>query len=50
VGLFKFDQKAGDVYESDSDDVDESLTVPKPPVDQEVRESFCSCLLFLLTD
>ncbi|EMD34134.1 hypothetical protein CERSUDRAFT_98059 [Gelatoporia subvermispora B] len=29
--LVDFDQKAADHYESDSDDVDESLTVPGPP-------------------
>lgn len=32
----QFDQKAMDHYESDSDDVDESLTVPKPVEDDEV--------------
>ena len=30
----QFDQKAMDHYESDSDDVDESLTVPRPPEDE----------------
>ena len=34
----QFDQKAMDHYESDSDDVDESLTVPKPPEDYEVSD------------
>ncbi|KAI0734212.1 hypothetical protein C8Q72DRAFT_454987 [Fomitopsis betulina] len=33
--LVDFDQKAMDHYESDSDDVDESLTVPKPVEDDE---------------
>ncbi|KZT73147.1 hypothetical protein DAEQUDRAFT_762499 [Daedalea quercina L-15889] len=33
--LVDFDQKAMDHYESDSDDVDESLTVPKAPVREE---------------
>ena len=31
----QFDSKPVDAYESDSDDVDESLTVPQPPVDDE---------------
>ncbi|KAH9928618.1 uncharacterized protein B0H18DRAFT_874756 [Fomitopsis serialis] len=33
--LVDFDQKAMDHYESDSDDVDESLTVPKPREEQD---------------
>ncbi|PCH42250.1 hypothetical protein WOLCODRAFT_137789 [Wolfiporia cocos MD-104 SS10] len=33
--LVDFDQKPIDAYESHSDDVDESLTVPKPPPDEE---------------
>lgn len=33
----QFDSKAIDHYESDSDDVDESLTVPKLPGGEEVR-------------
>ncbi|KAI0072538.1 hypothetical protein K474DRAFT_1678587 [Panus rudis PR-1116 ss-1] len=33
--LVDFDSKPIDSYESDSDDVDESLTVPKPPNDED---------------
>ncbi|KIL64469.1 hypothetical protein M378DRAFT_11472 [Amanita muscaria Koide BX008] len=33
--LVDFDSKPLDAYESDSDDVDESLTVPKPPTHEE---------------
>jgi hypothetical protein len=33
-----------DVYESDSDDVDESMTVPKPP--EEVSYSCSRCLSY----
>ncbi|KAI0049765.1 hypothetical protein FA95DRAFT_1604082 [Auriscalpium vulgare] len=33
--LVNFEEKPDDAYESDSDDVDESLTVPKPPAEED---------------